>query len=90
MLGNRASREAIDKAEDRELFDKTMKGIGIETPRSGIAHSMEEALIVQEDLSFLVLSALHLHDGSGGGVPTIFKNSKKFVKRTRSPQQQSY
>ena len=31
-----AKREAIDKAEDRELFDKTMKSIGIETPRSGI------------------------------------------------------
>ena len=41
-----ASREAIDKAEDRELFDKTMKGIGINTPNSGIAHSMEEAIEV--------------------------------------------
>ena len=39
-----ANREAIDKAEDRQLFDETMQGIGIETPNSGIAHSMEEAL----------------------------------------------
>ncbi len=39
-----ASRDAIDKAEDRELFDKAMKAIGLETPRSGIAHSMEEAI----------------------------------------------
>ena len=53
-----ASREAIDKAEDRELFDQTMKAIGIETPRSGIAHSMEEALTVQEDLGYRPMSNL--------------------------------
>ena len=34
-----ASREAIDKAEDRQLFDKAMKQIGLETPRSAFAHS---------------------------------------------------
>ena len=42
-----ANKEAIDKAEDRELFDKTMKGIGIETPNSGIAHSMEDASSIE-------------------------------------------
>ena len=41
MIG--ASQDAIDKAEDRERFDKAMKSIGLETPRSAIAHSMEEA-----------------------------------------------
>ena len=64
-----ASREAIDKAEDRELFDKTMKGIGIETPRSGIAHSMEEALAVQEGLGFpCIIRPSFTLGGSGGGV----------------------
>ena len=64
-----ASREAIDKAEDRELFDKTMKGIGIETPRSGIAHSMEEALTVQVDLGFpCIIRPSFTLGGSGGGV----------------------
>ena len=64
-----ASREAIDKAEDRELFDKTMKDIGIETPRSGIAHSMEEALIVQEKLGFpCIIRPSFTLGGSGGGV----------------------
>ena len=64
-----ASREAIDKAEDRELFDKTMKGIGIETPRSGIAHSMEEALTVQEGLGFpCIIRPSFTLGGSGGGV----------------------
>lgn len=44
-----ANREAIDKAEDRQLFDETMQAIGIDTPSSGIAHSMEDALEVQKN-----------------------------------------
>ena len=47
-----ANREAIDKAEDRQLFDETMNSIGIETPNSGIAHSMADALEVQERIGF--------------------------------------
>ena len=39
-----ASQDAIDKAEDRERFDRAMKSIGLSTPRSAIAHSMEEAV----------------------------------------------
>src|SRR3989304_404870 len=38
-----ASREAIDKAEDRDRFRKAMRKIGLDTPRSALAHSMEEA-----------------------------------------------
>jgi carbamoyl-phosphate synthase large subunit len=38
-----ASQDAIDKAEDRERFDRAMKSIGLNTPRSAIAHSLEEA-----------------------------------------------
>ena len=41
MIG--ASREAIDKAEDREKFKRAMKSIGLGSARSGIAHSMDEA-----------------------------------------------
>ncbi|MBI3197556.1 MAG: carbamoyl-phosphate synthase large subunit [Rhodospirillales bacterium] len=44
MIG--ASREAIDKAEDREKFKLAMKRIGLACPRSSLAHSMEEALAV--------------------------------------------
>ena len=47
-----ASREAIDKAEDRQLFDDAMKQIGLETPRSAFAHSLEEAKQVQAQLGF--------------------------------------
>ena len=46
--------DAIDKAEDRERFDRAMKSIGLETPRSAIAHSLEEALQVQSQLGFPV------------------------------------
>ena len=47
-----ANREAIDKAEDRQLFDETMQAIGIDTPSSGIAHSMKDALEVQKRIGF--------------------------------------
>src|SRR6185369_10590556 len=45
MIG--ASREAIDKAEDREKFKKAMTKIGLASARSSMAHSLEEALQVQ-------------------------------------------
>ncbi|MEE4361571.1 MAG: carbamoyl-phosphate synthase large subunit [Pseudomonadales bacterium] len=64
-----ASREAIDKAEDRELFDTAMKRIGLETPRSGFAHSMEEALQVQAVIGFpCIIRPSFTMGGSGGGI----------------------
>ncbi|MDB2600006.1 carbamoyl-phosphate synthase large subunit, partial [Gammaproteobacteria bacterium] len=77
-----ASREAIDKAEDRELFDKTMKGIGIETPRSGIAHSMEEALSVQKSLGFpCIIRPSFTLGGSGGGVAYNIQEFKEICEK---------
>ena len=38
-----ATKEAIDKAEDRELFAECMKKIGLETPKAGLAHNLDEA-----------------------------------------------
>lgn len=67
MIG--ATKEAIDKAEDRDLFDKAMKRIGLETPRSAIAHSMEEALQVQSQLGFpSIIRPSFTMGGSGGGI----------------------
>tara|TARA_Y100001934_G_scaffold281403_1_gene390962 strand:+ start:6075 stop:9296 length:3222 start_codon:yes stop_codon:yes gene_type:complete len=64
-----ARQDAIDKAEDRERFDRAMKRIGLETPRSGIAHSMEEALQVQSQLGFpCIIRPSFTLGGSGGGV----------------------
>jgi carbamoyl-phosphate synthase large subunit len=72
-----ASQDAIDKAEDRERFDRAMKSIGLETPRSAIAHSMEEALQVQSRLGFpCVIRPSFTLGGSGGGVAY---NQEEFV-----------
>ncbi len=64
-----ASKEAIDKAEDRQQFDVAMKSIGLETPRSAIAHSLEEAKQVQSRLGFpCVIRPSFTLGGSGGGI----------------------
>ena len=64
-----ANREAIDKAEDRQLFDETMQAIGLETPASGIAHSMEDALQVQKEIGFpCIIRPSFTMGGTGGGI----------------------
>jgi carbamoyl-phosphate synthase large subunit len=75
MIG--ASREAIDKAEDREKFKKAMTRIGLASARSSLAHSMEEALQVQASLGFpVVIRPSFTLGGSGGG---IAYNREEFV-----------
>src|SRR5881392_618942 len=75
MIG--ASREAIDKAEDREKFKLAMKKIGLACPRSSLAHSMEEALQIQAGLGFpVVLRPSFTLGGTGGG---IAYNREEFV-----------
>ena len=66
MIG--ANADAIDKAEDRERFDKAMKAIGLETPNSGIAHSMEEAYQVADRFGFPVLFGRPLPWVARGGI----------------------
>ena len=64
-----ASQDAIDKAEDRERFDRAMQSIGLETPRSAIAHSIEEAMQVQNRLGYpCIIRPSFTLGGSGGGV----------------------
>lgn len=64
-----ARHEAIQKAEDRHLFDQAMKSIGLETPRSKIVHSMEEALDVPDMFGYpLIVRPSYTMGGSGGGV----------------------
>ncbi|OGA05249.1 MAG: carbamoyl phosphate synthase large subunit [Betaproteobacteria bacterium RIFCSPLOWO2_02_FULL_64_12] len=75
MIG--ATREAIDKAEDREKFKKAMARIGLACPRSALAHSMEEALQVQAAIGFpVVIRPSFTLGGSGGG---IAYNREEFV-----------
>ena len=64
-----ASREAIDKAEDRDLFRKAMRKIGLNMPRSAIAHSLEEAIQVQAPIGFpCIIRPSFTMGGSGGGI----------------------
>lgn len=67
MIG--ASKEAIDKAEDREKFKVAMTRIGLASARSSIAHSLEEALQVQAALGFpSIIRPSFTMGGSGGGI----------------------
>ena len=67
MIG--ATREAIDKAEDREKFKQAMTKIGLASARSSIAHSMEEALQVQAAIGFpAIIRPSFTMGGSGGGI----------------------
>jgi len=75
MIG--ASRQAIDKAEDREKFKAAMAKIGLASPRSALAHSMEEAQQVQAMVGFpTILRPSFTLGGTGGG---IAYNQEEFV-----------
>ncbi len=75
MIG--ATQDAIDKAEDRERFDKAMKNIGLECPRAAIAHSMEEALQVLDSIGFpAIIRPSFTMGGTGGG---IAYNREEFI-----------
>jgi len=67
MIG--AKREAIAKAEDRALFKRTMAEIGVETPRSVIAHNLDQARagLVEVGLPAIIRPSFTL-GGTGGGI----------------------
>src|SRR6201993_3282498 len=72
-----ASKKAIDKAEDREKFKAAMTRIGLASARSGIAHNLEQALEVQQDIGFpAVIRPSFTLGGTGGG---IAYNKDEFV-----------
>ena len=75
MIG--AKKEAIDKAEDRLKFKDAMTKIGLGSARSGIAHTIDEALEVLEQLGYpAVIRPSFTLGGSGGG---IAYNKQDFV-----------
>jgi carbamoyl-phosphate synthase large subunit len=64
-----ASKEAIDKAEDREKFKQAMTKIGLGSARSAVAHSLEEALQVQASIGYpAIIRPSFTMGGSGGGI----------------------
>jgi carbamoyl-phosphate synthase large subunit len=80
MIG--ATRDAIDKAEDRERFDQAMKAVGLETPRSMIAHSLEEALQALDRFGFpCVIRPSFTMGGSGGGIAYNREEFEEICKR---------
>ncbi|HIV15748.1 MAG TPA: carbamoyl-phosphate synthase large subunit [Candidatus Avisuccinivibrio pullicola] len=75
MIG--ANADTIDKAENRERFDEAMRKIGLECPRSGIAHSLDEAWEVQKRVGFpCIIRPSFTMGGTGGG---IAYNPEEFV-----------
>jgi carbamoyl-phosphate synthase large subunit len=75
MIG--ATKEAINKAEDRELFNQAMRKIGYEVAKSKTAHTMEEALAAQLEVGYpTVIRPSFTMGGSGGG---IAYNKEEFV-----------
>ena len=75
MIG--ANKEAIDKAEDRELFRKAMLKIGLDMPKAAIAHNMEDAYIVQKTVGYpTIVRPSFTMGGTGGGVAY---NKEQFI-----------
>ena len=80
MIG--ADAEAIDKAEDREKFKDAMDKIGLESPRSAVAHSEEQAMKILEDIGLpAIMRPSFTMGGTGGGVAY---NREEFVHFVRT------
>ncbi len=64
-----ASKEAIDKAEDREKFKRAMQKIGLDMPYSILAHNMDEAKQAMAQIGFpIIIRPSFTLGGSGGGI----------------------
>ena len=75
MIG--ASKEAINKAEDRDLFNQAMRKIGLQVAKSKVAHTMEEAFAAQEEVGYpTIIRPSFTMGGSGGG---IAYNREEFI-----------
>ncbi|HID28283.1 MAG TPA: carbamoyl-phosphate synthase large subunit [Methanosarcinales archaeon] len=75
-----ANLEAIKKAEDRNLFKEAMKRIGVPTPRSEIAYSIEDAVRVAHELGFpVIIRPAYTLGGTGGGIAYNIEELKNIV-----------
>ncbi len=64
-----AKQEAIEKAEDRDLFKQAMQRIGLAVPQSGLAHTLEEAKQIAQEIGYpLIIRPAYTLGGTGGGV----------------------
>ena len=76
-----AKLDAINKAEDRQLFKEAMEKIGLKTPPSGTANSWDEAVKIADDIgSFpLIIRPAFTLGGSGGGIAYNMEEYKTIV-----------
>ncbi|RZV48733.1 MAG: carbamoyl-phosphate synthase large subunit [Acidimicrobiales bacterium] len=64
-----ADAKAIATAEDRDLFKEAMLEIGLEVPRSGVAHNLEEARVVLEEIGLpIIIRPAYILGGKGTGM----------------------
>jgi len=78
MIG--ANKEAIDMAEDRELFRRAMDEIGLASANAAVAHSLEEAIQQQPRLGFpIIIRPSFTMGGSGGGIAYNLAEFKSIV-----------
>ena len=72
---------AINKAENRDLFKKAIADIGLEVPKSGIAHNMEEAWDVVDEIGFpVIIRPSFTLGGTGGSVAYNREEFQEFAK----------
>ena len=77
-----AKLDAIKKAEDRELFKRSMRRIGIEVLKSGIATNIDEALRLAEEIGYpVVVRPAFTLGGSGGGIAYNREELKRIAAR---------
>jgi len=78
MIG--VNLESIKKAEDRKLFKEAMQRIGLDLPRSGLAHTMAEALTVLDEIKLpVVIRPSFTLGGTGGGIATTVEEFKRIA-----------
>ena len=78
MIG--ADLEAIKRAEDRDAFKEAMRQIGLDTPRSAVAHTMEESCETARQIGFpLVIRPSFTLGGTGGAVAYNAEEFEKYV-----------
>ena len=81
MIG--ANAEAIDKGEDRLLFKQAMEKIGLDMPRSGIAHTIDEGFAIAEEIGSypLIIRPAFTLGGTGGGIAYNKEEFETIVRR---------
>jgi len=80
MIG--ASIKSIKKAEDCDLFKKSMENIGLKVPKSGIAHNMERSMDIADEIGYpIIVRPAFTLGGTGGGVAFNREYLEKLVSR---------